>query len=293
MASSAVISSTLRREREVPITPGRDRDRAPLPPALADAELRSVSEVVHDLRSPLSSIMLLSDALSQRLNARGDEVGHRQADLIRGAALAMHALVSDLRDLARGANALMDPEPIPFALADVVATIASLVRPLAEEKGLALRVSMPAHATALGHPTALTRVLLNLVTNGLKFTDSGYVEIVVAQQPNGSRFTVRDTGAGLPERVTAVIAGEPLRARGERAQVSGEFGLGLGLSLCMRLVKLMRGTLRLDPSPAVGTCFVIDLPMTIDSAGDDAWPAVPHVLSGGRCADAPPVRDLR
>ena len=282
MASSAAISSTRSLEREVPLA--RTRERRPAPVDLSESELRSVSEVVHDLRSPLSSIMLLSDALSQRLGGRGDDVGHRQADLIRGAALAMHQLVSDLRDLARGTNALMDPKPIPFSLADMMATIASLVRPLAEEKGLAVRVTMPEHATGVGHPTALTRVLLNLVTNSLKFTESGSVDVVVSMLPNGSRFIVRDTGAGLPERITALVTGDVPRSVADHAAVSGEFGVGLGLSLSMRLVKQMCGTLRLDRTAARGTTFVIDLPMTITA--DAVWPAVPHVITGGSSADA-------
>ncbi|HVX39476.1 MAG TPA: HAMP domain-containing sensor histidine kinase [Gemmatimonadaceae bacterium] len=265
----------------MPIAATRARRAAPVD--LSEAELRSVSEVVHDLRSPLASIMLLSDALSQRLGGR-DDVGHRQAELIRGAALAMHELVSDLRDLARGTNALMDPAPIPFSLADMMTTIWSLVRPLAEEKGLALRAVIPEHTTALGHPTALTRVLLNLVTNSLKFTDAGYVEVAATALPGGgARFTVRDTGAGLPERITALVTGESVRGAADRAKVSGEFGVGLGLSLCMRLVKQMRGSMRLDPTVTRGTCFVIDLPMTI--TGDGPWPAVPRIIAGGPAAD--------
>ncbi len=255
---------------------------------LGDAELQSVSEVVHDLRSPLSSILLLSDALSQRFHSRGDEVADRQAGLIHGAALAMHGLVTDLRDMARGAQALMDPSPVTFSLSEVMSTIGSLVRPLAEEKGLAFRVSIPERVIAIGYPTALTRVLLNLVTNGLKFTDSGFVDITVSfATPDIGRFTIRDSGDGLPARITALVENAlPLRTRAGPATVSGEFGVGLGLSLCVRLVHLMRGTIRVQETGRTGSCFVVEVPLTIPAASNTApWPAPPQFVVGGQCAD--------
>src|SRR5205814_2083894 len=96
----------------------------------------------------------------------GDPLSQRQAGLIYGAALAMHGLVSNVRDLARGAYTLMDPVAVRFQSGEIMETIGALVRPLAEEKGLAFRVAIPSRLMLTGHPTALTRVLLNLVTNG-------------------------------------------------------------------------------------------------------------------------------
>ena len=239
--------------------------RRPVPGLLAEPELSAVNDVVHDLRSPLSSILLLSETLYGRHRLAGDPLSQRQAGLIYGAALAMHGLVSSVRDLARGAYTLMDPVAVRFQTGEIMDTIGALVRPLAEEKGLAFRVAIPPRLMLTGHPTALTRVLLNLVTNGLKFTESGFVEIeVTTPAGGGAQFVVRDSGSGLPERVAALVNGDavvPLE-RAE-ASVSGELGVGLGLLLSVRLARLMSGTLRVEHTGTTGTCFVLDLPLAM------------------------------
>lgn len=258
MASSAAISST----------PSRNLFGPPDVSSYAiegDSELRTVSQVVHDLRSPLSSILLLAETLYGRHRQSGDAIAQRQAGLIYGAALAMHGLVSSVRDLAIGAHTLMDPEPVRFHVGECIDTISALVRPLAEEKGLTFRVLVPQRFTLQGHPTALTRVLLNLVTNGLKYTDRGYVEIVgTALDDGGARFVVRDTGTGLPDSIAALVnSGANVPLDRATASVGGEVCTGLGLLLCVRLARLMSGTLRVDRTGADGTCFVLDLPLAV------------------------------
>jgi signal transduction histidine kinase len=264
MVSSAAISSTHSRSLHAP---------ADLPssyPLDGDPGLQTVSQVVHDLRSPLSSILLLAETLYRRHHQTGDAIAQRQAGLIYGAALAMHGLVSSVRDLARGAHTLIDPEPVRFPVGGCIETISALVRPLAEEKGLAFRVVVPQRFTLIGHPTALTRVLLNLVTNGLKFTDRGYVEIVgTTLDDGGARFVVRDTGTGLPESVALLVNnGASLAIDRAAASVGGEDCTGLGLLLCVRLARLMSGTLRVDRTGADGTCFVLDLPLAVPRDDD-------------------------
>ncbi len=262
MVSSAAISSTPSRNVLAPPDLSYALD--------GDTELQTVSQVVHDLRSPLSSILLLAETLYGRHRQSGDTIAQRQAGLIYGAALAMHGLVTSVRDLARGAHTLIDPEPMRFHVGDCVDTISALVRPLAEEKGLAFRVVMPQRFTLVGHPTALTRVLLNLVTNGLKFTDRGYVEVVgTTLDDGGARFVVRDTGTGLPESIALLVnSGANVALDRAAASVGGEVCTGLGLLLCVRLARLMSGSLRVDRTGADGTCFVLDLPLAVPRDDD-------------------------
>jgi signal transduction histidine kinase len=179
--------------------------------------------------------------------------------------------VSTVRDLALGAQTLIDRDPVQFRAGEIMETIGALVRPLAEEKGLTFRVTMARRLTLVGHPTALTRVLLNLVTNGLKFTDRGAVEVsAITLADRGARFIVRDTGVGLPDRVAALVNGEAaIPIERAAASVSGELGLGLGLLLSVRLVRLMGGTLRVESTSGAGTCFVFDLPCAIPQDDDD------------------------
>lgn len=228
---------------------------------LGDSELRTVSEVVHDLRSPLSSILLLAESLYDRHRVSGDDVAQRQAGLIHGAALAMHGLVSDVRDLARGAHTLTECAPVSFSVAEIIEQIRRLVRPLAEEKGLGFHVAIPPRLTLTGQPTALTRVLLNLVTNGLKFTESGSVTLTATTDETGVTFVVRDTGTGLPPRVAELVNdGASRTPHDSAARTSGELGVGLGLLLSVRLARLMGGSLRVEETGRAGTCFVLELP---------------------------------
>jgi two-component system, sensor histidine kinase and response regulator len=114
---------------------------------------------------------------------------------------------------------------------------------------------------------ALSRVLLNLTTNALKFTAEGFVEVAAHQTADGRalEFSVRDTGRGIPPQSMATLF-EPFRRR----QKPGEYafsGSGLGLSICRKLVEAMGSSLDVDTSQGVGTRFhfVLDLPLAGDS----------------------------
>src|SRR5207245_11302939 len=96
---------------------------------------------------------------------------------------------------------LMEREPVPFSVDGGLDAVNDIVRPIAEEKQLAMRLVPPRVDGRLGHPVALSRVLLNLTTNALKFTDQGYVEISTRDvSPSRIEFSVRDSGKGIDPR---------------------------------------------------------------------------------------------
>jgi signal transduction histidine kinase len=144
--------------------------------------------------------------------------------------------------------------------------VRDIVQPIAEEKSLTVRLATPEADFRIGHPVALSRVLLNLTTNALKFTAEGFVE-VVARQTGGRRieFSVRDTGRGIPPQSMATLF-EPFRRR----QKPGEYafsGSGLGLSICRKLVEAMGSSLQVETEQGVGTRFFyeLDLPLAGES----------------------------
>ena len=137
-----------------------------------------------------------------------------------------------------------------------------IVQPIAEEKGLTVRLEAPESDFRVGHPVALSRVLLNLTTNALKFTSEGFVE-VAGKQLDDTRveFSVRDTGRGIPSQAMLTLF-EPFRRR----QKQGEYafsGAGLGLSICRKLVEAMRSTLRVETAPDFGTRFYFELALPL------------------------------
>jgi signal transduction histidine kinase len=222
-----------------------------------------VVEVAHDLRSPLTSILFLAETLQRGRSGQINSVQERQLGLIYSAAFGLSSLASDVIELARGGDRLVDLDPLPFSVADIFESVRDIVQPIAEEKGLEVRLQPPGDDFRIGHPVALSRVLLNLTTNALKFTSDGSVE-VRADQREGAKveFSVRDTGRGIPPHAMLTLF-EPFRRR----QKQGEYafsGAGLGLSICRKLVEAMHSTLRVETSSENGTRFYfeLDLPLT-------------------------------
>ncbi len=223
--------------------------------------LELVVEVAHDLRSPLTSILFLAETLQRGRSGPVNSVQERQLGLIYSAAFGLSSVASDVIELARGGDRLVDLDPIPFSVADILESVRDIVQPIAEEKGLTVQLATPEADFRVGHPVALSRVLLNLTTNALKFTAEGFVEVTAQQTtPRGVEFSVRDTGRGIPPQ-SMVTLYEPFRRR----QKQGEYafsGSGLGLSICRKLVEAMGSTLEVETAPGYGTRFhfVLDLP---------------------------------
>jgi signal transduction histidine kinase len=196
-------------------------------------------------------------------------VQERQLGLIYSAAFGLSSMASDVIELARGGDRLVDLDPIPFSVADILESVRDIVQPIAEEKALEVRILAPPTDFRIGHPVALSRVLLNLTTNALKFTSEGYVEVTArdggAEQMD---FSVRDTGRGIPPQSMATLF-EPFRRR----QKQGEYafsGSGLGLSICRKLVEAMGGTLGVETTQGSGTCFHFALRLP-----PAQWPTAP------------------
>jgi signal transduction histidine kinase len=224
--------------------------------------LELVVEVAHDLRSPLTSILFLAETLQRARSGPVNPVQERQLGLIYSAAFGLSSVASDVIELARGGDRLVELDPIPFSVTDILESVRDIVQPIAEEKSLAVRLTPPEADFRIGHPVALSRVLLNLTTNALKFTAEGFVE-VIAREAGGRavEFSVRDTGRGIPPQSMATLY-EPFRRR----QKPGEYafsGSGLGLSICRKLVEAMGSTLGVETAAGYGTRFhfVLDLPL--------------------------------
>lgn len=220
--------------------------------------LELVVEIAHDLRSPLTSVLFLAETLQRGLSGTVNDVQHRQLGLIYSAALGLSALASDVIELARGGNRLADDEPSPFSLTEILQSVHDIVRPMAEEKGLTVRFLAPEDDHRLGHPQALSRVLLNLTTNALKFTEEGFVEMVVqAKGPTTVEFSVRDTGRGIADAALKTLYLPFRRQTGREGYAFS--GTGLGLSLCRKLVSAMGSKLEIQTAPNWGTRFYFEL----------------------------------
>jgi signal transduction histidine kinase len=220
-----------------------------------------VVEMAHDMRSPLGSILILAECLRYGSGGTLTPIQERQLGLVYSAAFGLSALAGDVIELARGGTTLMDQPPMPFLVSDVLQSIMDILRPMAEEKRLVVRCVGPEADLRVGYQAALNRVLLNLATNAIKFTNVGTVD-VLCKQLDRSRieFSVKDTGRGIPTHVMSNLF-EAFRQR----QITGDYAFssaGLGLSICKKLITAMGGELGVDTELEKGTRFhfVLDLP---------------------------------
>jgi signal transduction histidine kinase len=223
-------------------------------------------QIVHDLRSPLTSILFLAETLMQERSGPVNERQQRQLGLIYSAAFGLSSLTSDTIELARGGDQLADDRPTPLSVSELLESVCDIVRPIAAEKGLTVGVTLPTTDLRLGHALALRRVLLNLTTNALKFTERGSVDIVATEKSaTRIRFSVRDTGPGInPEALSSLF--HPFR----RIAKAGRYlfsGTGLGLALTRRLVRAMGSELCLETRATMGTQFWFDLELPPADSG--------------------------
>ncbi len=215
--------------------------------------LELVSEIAHDLRSPLTSILTLAETLRRGQSGEVNELQRRQLGLVYSAALALSSTASDMIELAHGGDSLAE-ERSTFSIAEIFESVRDIVCPMAEEKGLEIRLIAQTNDRRSGYPLALSRVILNLTTNAIKFTDVGSVEISARSSgPVSVRFAVRDTGRGIdPDALTGLY--RPFRLGPSRSGYCFS-GTGLGLEICRKLVEAMGSELLVETLPDSGTCF--------------------------------------
>jgi signal transduction histidine kinase len=227
--------------------------------------LELLAEVAHDMRSPLASILFLVESMRQGSDDLPAALP-RRLGLVYGAAFGLSTLAENLFDLARGADLVLEPKPIPFSLEETMHAVRDIVLPIAEEKGLRIEFERHGIDCRVGHPLALQRVLLNLSTNGLKFTAKGSVRLR-ARDVGGARvlFEIRDTGRGIePDTLESITSAfRPIKQLGRIAFSTP----GLGLSICQKLVTLMGGALGIQSVVGQGTRFFFELELPLPTEG--------------------------
>ena len=232
----------------------------------AESPLTMVIQLAHDIRSPLTSVLFLAELLQRGRSGSVNETQQRQLGVIYSAAFALVSVANDVIELARGGGtSLTSEDPAPFSLAESLGTIREMLQPMAEDKGIEFRIVTPRDDRRVGHQAAISRALLNLTTNALKFTEEGYVE--VAAEPSGwehIRFSVTDTGRGIsPEAERNLF--QPFQ-KSERRKGVFFSGSGLGLSIVRRIVRDLGGVLTYETGPEKGTRF--EFTVRMPSASD-------------------------
>ena len=220
-----------------------------------------LAHMSHEIRTPLNAVIGLSQLLQLKTLPQ-DAAGF--VSHIHQAGEQLLAVVNDVLDLSRIEAGEMRLESVAFDLRELLEAACTMVRPQADDKGLALQLEVPADLPrhVMGDPVRLKQVFINLMGNAVKFTSVGRVALQaqlleLAQQTARLRFDVVDTGIGIEPEAQARIFEAFTQADSSTTRRFG--GTGLGLSIVRRLVAMMDGQLELESQPGKGSRFTVTL----------------------------------
>ena len=252
--------------------------------AASESKDRFWANISHELRTPLNSIIGLTRLLAEPAADGGlDPERLYQVELIRNSGSTVLALVNDLLDVAKAESGQLHVDPAHVDLPALFGRLRGLAHPMAEGKPVEVIVSADRDpgipGTILTDEVALTSILRNLLSNGIKYTDRGEVRLSARVAGARLEISVADTGIGIPAGLSAHVFEEFYQVPGVRRG-----GTGLGLPYARRLARILGGDLTLTSEPGAGTTVVLDLPNqtpaigTVLVADDDA--AFRQVLRG-------------
>ena len=218
--------------------------------------------VSHELRTPLNAIIGFSDMMRSRLFGPLPGKYAEYADLIHESGQHMLDLIGDVLDLSKIGAGRYELDYDTFDAADVIRSSVKMIRPAADaaEVGIEMNLDLDQALLIQADRRAVRQILLNLLSNSVKFSDKGGQIEVDAQAIDGDlELTVSDMGVGMSAEEIARI-GEPY-TQGEAAQVSDKRGSGLGLSLVRSLTELHKGKMKINSAKGKGTRVKITLPL--------------------------------
>lgn len=262
-----------------------------------------LANMSHELRTPMNGVIGMATLLADT------QLSDEQKDYVQaitGSAEALRTLLCDILDISKIEAGALTLENIPYYFHETVRETLRLLRPLADIKGIDLRLSISGDIppAVWGDPGRVRQVVTNLVGNAVKFTDSGSVQVSVEMQPSSGDMliAVADTGIGIPADKLINIFDKFTQADASITRKYG--GTGLGLAITKQLVNLMGGAIDVTSAPGQGSTFWFTLPLraasaddmrhleTVQDAGSDESARLPIALARALIVEDYPVNQV-
>lgn len=228
----------------------------------------------HEIRTPMNGVIGMANLLEETPLTPAQS-GYVRDIVNSGESLL--AIINDILDISKIEAGKMEFERATFDLPELVQSVHAMLKVRANQKGIGLHVDLDDASTQcfVGDALRIRQVLLNLVSNAVKFTDHGQVNVSVQRQSGGVRFAVRDSGIGMEPQEVAQLFQSFTQVDGSATRRFG--GTGLGLAISKKLVEGMQGTIGVDSQKDVGTTFYFELPLQMDPTRPVSMRSTPAV----------------
>ncbi|POX39047.1 hybrid sensor histidine kinase/response regulator, partial [Streptomyces sp. Ru73] len=276
-----------RRQAELQRSNAALEEKAALLASSSRYKTEFLANMSHELRNPLNSLLILAQMLIDNEHGHLSRHEVESAAMIHRSGSELLQLINDILDLSKIEAGRMDVFPSRVPINKLLSYVHDTFRPLTLDRGLAFEVSVTdaVPKELYSDEKRIKQVLRNLLSNALKFTSKGKIDLSVDQAGDETvTFTVTDTGIGIAPEKLPVIFEAFQQADGTTNRKYG--GTGLGLSISREIAGLLGGALTAESEPGVGSTFVFRIPVRCRGTADaldqpSAAPAVPGVPAGG------------